>query len=134
MKVILFSANGQHMGLNSNRSPNLVSAQQWMWLCASAYWQLLLVRDVVIENRPAWFPFNRQLRARLTPYQEQHSALVFCWSWARQPLSPDPLEKAQTGKRIVARHHVVVIRWYSSPKKPRSCLLPVRNCYLLFSF
>jgi hypothetical protein len=32
----------QHMGLNSNRSPDLVSAQQWMWLCALAYWQLLL--------------------------------------------------------------------------------------------
>ncbi len=34
----------QHMGLNSNRSPSLVSAQQWMWLCALAYWQLLLMR------------------------------------------------------------------------------------------
>lgn len=67
----------QHMGLNSNRSPNLVSAQQWMWLCALAYWQLLLMRDVVQEDYPAWYPQSRQQRARLTPYQVQRSALAF---------------------------------------------------------
>ncbi len=43
----------QHMGLNSNRSPDLVSAQQWMWLCALAYWQLLLMRDGVKEDYQA---------------------------------------------------------------------------------
>jgi len=53
----------QHMGLNSNRSPDLVSAQQWMWLCAFAYWQLLLMRDVVKEDYPAWYPHNRRQRA-----------------------------------------------------------------------
>ena len=34
----------QHMGLNASRSNDLVSTEQWMWLCALAYWQLLLMR------------------------------------------------------------------------------------------
>jgi hypothetical protein len=69
----------QHMGLNRNRSPDLVSAQQWMWLCALAYWQLLLMRDAVQEDYPAWYPRSRQQRVRLTPYQVQRSALAFLW-------------------------------------------------------
>ena len=52
----LFRFLKQHMGLNSNRSPNLVSTQQWVWVCALAYWQLLLMRDQVKPNRPAWYP------------------------------------------------------------------------------
>ncbi len=67
----------QHMGLNSNRSPGLVSAQQWMWLCALAYWQLLLMRGTVKEDYQAWYPLSRQQRAKLTPYQVQRSALAF---------------------------------------------------------
>lgn len=67
----------QHMGLNHNRSPDLVSAQQWMWLCALAYWQLLLLRDLVKEDYQAWYPHNRRQPAKLTPYQVQRSALVF---------------------------------------------------------
>src|SRR5215207_11413407 len=59
----------QHMGLNHNRSPDLVSAQQWMWLCALAYWQLLLLRDVVKEDYQAWYPHSKRQRAKLTPYQ-----------------------------------------------------------------
>ena len=66
----------QHMRLNSNRSPDLVGAQQWMWLCALAYWQLLLMRDVVKEDYPAWYPRSRR-RAKLPPYQVQRSVLVF---------------------------------------------------------
>jgi len=67
----------QHMGLNSNRSPDLVSAQQWMWLCALAYWQLLLMRNAVREDYPAWYPHTRQQRSKLTPFQVQRSALAF---------------------------------------------------------
>jgi hypothetical protein len=29
------------MGLNANQSTDLVSTDQWMWLRALAYWQLL---------------------------------------------------------------------------------------------
>jgi hypothetical protein len=48
-----------------------------MWLCALAYWQLLLMRDAVQEDYPAWYPHSRQQRAKLTPYQVQRSALAF---------------------------------------------------------
>jgi len=89
----------QHMGLNSNRSPDLVSAQQWMWLCALAYWQLLLMRDAVQEDYPAWYPRSRQLRARLTPYQVQRSALVFLLKLGTPASKPRPAGKG-TGRRM----------------------------------
>ena len=73
----LFRFLKQHMGLNSNRSPNLVSAQQWMWLCALAYWQLLLMRALVKEDRPAWYPHKKEQPTQLTPYQVQRTALIF---------------------------------------------------------
>jgi hypothetical protein len=73
----LFRFLKQHMGLNCNRSPDLVSAQQWMWLCALAYWQLLLMRDCVQEDRPAWYPRKPAQLAKLTPYQVQRTALLF---------------------------------------------------------
>jgi len=88
----------QHMGLNSNRSPNLVSAQQWMWLCALAYWQLLLVRDDVKENRPAWYPLNTQLRVKLTPYQVQRSTLAFLLELGTPAAKPRPAGKG-TGRQ-----------------------------------
>jgi hypothetical protein len=89
----------QHMGLNSNRSPDLVSAQQWMWLCALAYWQLLLMRDAVKENYPAWYPQSRQQRAMLTPYQVQRSALVFLLELGTPAQKPRPAGKG-TGRQL----------------------------------
>ncbi len=71
----LFRFLKQHMGLNSNRSLNLVSAGQWMLLCALAYWQLLLMRDQVKPNRPAWYPSQADRCTMLAPYQVQRPAL-----------------------------------------------------------
>lgn len=88
----------QHLGLNSNRSPNLASAQQWMWVCALAYWQLLLMRDVVKENYPAWYPRSRQQRAKLTPYQVQRSALAFLLELGTPAPKPRPAGKG-TGRQ-----------------------------------
>ena len=85
----------QHMGLNSNRSPDLVSAQQWMWLCALAYWQLLLMRDTVQKDYPAWYPRSRQQRARLTPYQVQRSALAFLLELGTPASKPRPAGKGK---------------------------------------
>jgi hypothetical protein len=94
----LFRFLKQHMGLNSNRSPDLVSAQQWMWLCALAYWQLLLMRDVVKEDYPAWYPHSRrQQPIKLTPYQVQRSALAFLLELGTPALKPRPAGKG-TGK------------------------------------
>ena len=85
----------QHMGLNSNRSPDLVSAQQWMWLCALAYWQLLLMRDVVKENRPAWYPGKPEQCCKLTPYQVQRAALVLLLELGTPALHPRPAGKGR---------------------------------------
>jgi hypothetical protein len=68
----------QNMGLNSSRSNDLVSTEQWMWCCALAYWQLLLLREVVEDARPAWHPRFRQGRLKeLTPGQVQRAALRY---------------------------------------------------------
>lgn len=45
----------QHLGLNANQSTDEVSIDLWMWLCALAYWQLLLMRDEAEDVRPAWY-------------------------------------------------------------------------------
>ena len=68
----------QHLGLNANQSTDLVSCDQWMWLCALAYWQLLLMRDEVKTSRPAWYPAGTKPEIKaLTPGQVQRSALGF---------------------------------------------------------
>ncbi|MBK8419317.1 transposase [Candidatus Villigracilis saccharophilus] len=81
----------QHMGLNSNRSPSLVSAQQWMWLCALAYWHCFSC--AVQEDYPAWYPRSRQQRARLTPYQVQRSAFAFLLELGTPTSTPRPAGK-----------------------------------------
>lgn len=74
----LFRFLKQHLGLNSNRSTNLESLQRWMWIVGLAYWQLLLIRDTVPANRPAWHPDKKDGQPRpLTPAQVQRSAQVF---------------------------------------------------------
>jgi hypothetical protein len=74
----LFRFLKQHMGLNSNRSTSLASTEKWMWLCALAYWQLLLMRNLVQPNRPAWHSRHKKGRVHsLTPAQVQRSALAF---------------------------------------------------------
>jgi hypothetical protein len=74
----------QNMGLNSSRSNDLVATEQWMWMCArpklclGAYWQLLLMRDLVEDACPAWHPrFRDGQRKQLTPGQVQRAALRY---------------------------------------------------------
>jgi hypothetical protein len=68
----------QHLGLNANQSTDLVSTDHWMWLCALAYWQLLLMRDEVKASRPAWYPARTQTETTgLTPRQVQRSAFEY---------------------------------------------------------
>jgi hypothetical protein len=68
----------QHMGLNANQSTNLVSTDQWMWMCALAYWQLLLMRDALDGVRPAWYPAKTaQDVLKLSPGLVQRGALPY---------------------------------------------------------
>jgi hypothetical protein len=118
----LFRFLKQHMGLNSNRSPNLVSAQQWMWLCALAYWQLLLMRDQVKADRPAWYPRKPEQRTNLTPYQVQRSALVFLLELGTPAATPRPAGKG-TGRPknyhpTPRRHYPVIFKSKKVPKSP----------------
>ena len=74
----LFRFLKQHLGLNANQSTDLVSTDQWMWFCALAYWQLLLMRDVIPNTRPAWYPAqSAQRENKMTPGQVQRGALRF---------------------------------------------------------
>jgi len=74
----LFRFLKQHLGLNSHRSCNLESLKRWMWMVALAYWQLLLMREAVQPNRPAWHPRKKDGQDKpLTPAQVQRSAQAF---------------------------------------------------------
>lgn len=74
----LFRFLKQHLGLNRHRSSNLESLKRWMWIGALAYWQLLLMRDTVKPNRPAWHPHQKDGQNKpLTPAQVQRSAQAF---------------------------------------------------------
>lgn len=66
----------QHLGLNANRSAQLDSTERWMWFCALAYWQLLLMRSEVADVRPAWHSQKTQVSI-LTPGQVQRGASTF---------------------------------------------------------
>ena len=74
----LFRFLKQHLGLNANQSTDLVSTDQWMWFCALAYWQLLLMRDEIPNARPAWYPAqSAQEKKKMTPGQVQRGAIRF---------------------------------------------------------
>ncbi len=74
----LFRFLKQNLGLNASRSNDLVGTELWMWLCALAYWQLLLIRTEVEPARPAWHPrFRNGQVLPLTPAQVQRAALRY---------------------------------------------------------
>jgi len=68
----------QHLGLTCTNSPTLAHRQRWVYSCALAYCQLLLIRHQVANHRPAWHPRSVCARLRpLTPRQVQRQALPF---------------------------------------------------------
>ena len=68
----------QKMGLTTANSPNLDHRQRWVWCCAIAYCQLLLIRQDVADKRPPWHPTKGGRDAHpLTPGQVQRQALTF---------------------------------------------------------
>jgi hypothetical protein len=65
----------RHLGLNAHCLTDPDSIQRWMWLCALAYWQLLLMGRDVDDLCPAWYPRKAEGAHRwLTPGQVQRSA------------------------------------------------------------
>lgn len=78
----------QEMGLCSSRSPGLAQHKRWLWCCAIAYAQLLLIRHAVADHRPPWQPHHRAAQPiPLTPRQVQRAALPFLRTLG-SPLQP----------------------------------------------
>jgi hypothetical protein len=122
----LFRFLKQHMGLNSNRSTDLVSTEKWMWLCALAYWQLLLMRNLVQPNRPAWHPRHKNGQmCSLTPAQVQRSALAFLLQSGTPARNTRPAGKGhgrQKGYRPAPRtRYEVVFKTKKSQNQPAIC-------------
>ena len=122
----LFRFLKQHMGLNSNRSSNLESLQRWMWIVALAYWQLLLMRDEVQPNRPAWHPRKKKGPDKpLTPSQVQRSAQIFLLQSGTPAANPRPAGKGR-GRQIgyhplPRKRYEVVFKTQKAPHQPKTC-------------
>jgi hypothetical protein len=122
----LFRFLKQHMGLNSHRSSNLESLHRWMWIVALAYWQLLLMRDTVQPNRPAWHPHKKENQDKpLTPSQVQRSAPAFLLQSGTPAANPRPAGKGRgrsKGYRPAPRKRFdVVFKTKKSETQPNTC-------------
>ncbi len=122
----LFRFPKQHMGLNSNRSSNLESLQRWMWIVALAYWQLLLMRETVKPNRPAWHSPQKYGQVKpLTPSQVQRSAQAFLLQAGTPAPSTRPAGKGRgrpMGFRPAARMRFDVVFKTKKPQhQPKIC-------------
>jgi len=110
----LFRFLKQHMGLNANQSTDPVSTDQWMWLCALAYWQLLLMRDEVKASRPAWYPAGTKAETKgLTPGQVQRSAFGYLVQLGTPAKNTRPAGKGKgrsKGYRPAARTRFPVVK------------------------
>lgn len=104
----------QNLGLNTSRSNDLVATEQWMWMCALAYWQLLLMRDLVEADCPAWYPRFRGGKPRqLTPGLVRRSAFRYFAKLGTPAKAPRAVGKGngrQKGYRPVPRTRYPVIK------------------------
>jgi hypothetical protein len=86
----------QHLGLNAHCLTEPDSIQRWMWLCALAYWQLLLMGQDVEDLCPAWY--SRQAvhpNLCLTPGQVQRGASRFLGKLGSPAKPPRPAGKGR---------------------------------------
>jgi len=86
----------QHMGLTSSNSPNHDARLRWVWGCAIAYSQLLLIRHDVADRRPDWHPrFVRGQPRPMTPRQVQRQALAFLMTLGTPASDTQPAGKGR---------------------------------------
>jgi hypothetical protein len=118
----LFRFLKQQLSLNVNRGTSTTSPEAWMWFCALAYWQLLLMRREVADLRPAWQPLRRVgATPVLTPGQVQRGAVGFLMKIGTPAAATGPAGKGlgrQRGYHPAPRPRYAVVR--KSPKAPRS--------------
>lgn len=122
----LFRFLKQHMGLNSSRSTNLHSLQRWMWIVGLAYWQLLLMRDTVQANRPAWHPHKKDGQDKpLTPAQVQRSAQAFLLQSGTPAANTRPAGKGRGRQKGFCpeqrKRYDIVFKSKKAQKQPKTC-------------
>lgn len=122
----LFRFLKQNLGLNSNRSSNLESLQRWMRIVALAYWQLLLIRDKVTPNRPAWHPRKKDGRDKpLTPAQVQRSAQIFLLTSGTPSNNVRPAGKGRGRQKdfrpTPRKRYQVVFKTKKTQNRPKTC-------------
>ena len=113
----------QHLGLNAHCLTDPDSIQRWMWLCALAYCQLLLMGQDVDHLCPAWYPRKAQAPDRwLTPGQVQRGAGRFLVKLGTPAHPPRPAGKGRgraKGYRPAPRRRYPVVRkGQKTVKKP----------------
>lgn len=91
----LFRFLKQHMGLGTSRSPDIDNHEFWVWCCALAYDQLVLIRHEVEQHRPPWHKhLDEQGQPRpLTARQTQKNALAFLVELGTPASDPKPAGK-----------------------------------------
>jgi hypothetical protein len=82
----------QHLGLTAHCLTDNAAIQRWVWLCALAYWQLLLMSHEVEDLCPAWYP-HRPTATTLTPGQVQRGAERFLTKLGTPAAAPRPAGK-----------------------------------------
>ena len=118
----------QHLGLNAHCLTDPDSIQRWMWLCALAYWQLLLMGRDVQDLCPAWYPRKAEGPHRwLTPGQVQRSAGRFLVKLGTPADPPRPAGKGRgraKGYRPAPRQRYPVVRkgQKTSKKAPKMAI------------
>lgn len=122
----LFRFLKQHLGLNGNRSTNLENLKRWMWIVGLAYWQLLLMRDTVTPDRPAWHPHKKDGQDKpLTPAQVQRSAQAFLLQAGTPAANTRPAGKGcgrQKGYCPAQRkRYDIVFKSKKAQNQPKTC-------------
>ena len=108
-----------HLGLTANFSTQLGNTAHWMWLCALAYWQLVQLRPLVIENRPAWYRRHSPGQP-LTPGLVQRAALKILLGLDGPAKPPRPAGKGSgrpVGYRPQPRPRFAVVK--KGRKRPK---------------
>jgi len=118
----------QHLGLTANQSTNLVSIERWMWFCALAYMQLLLMRQQVSDLRPAWHAKPSATQSPLlTPGQVQRAAHRFLMRLGTPAQATRPAGKGKGRRQGFSpqprRRHPVVRKTKKRPKSKRKAML-----------
>lgn len=87
----------QHLGLLMAHTPDLLAEENWVWVVALAYWQLLLARTLVTPQYCPWDPGVRRQASSLTPGQVRQAWGAFSRGLGSPAQAPRPSGKG-TGR------------------------------------